>query len=140
MNTALELLVFLLPFDLGIRAAKASHWKFMKFASEKNIAAKIRTAIFMVLEFVIQLAIFIWATIFSGLSESFLELFNNSRPISSAELAMLLFVVYFVSWITNFMILFLYRFFEVIEKTPPHSRDFSRELGGKKLQKLFIMR
>lgn len=110
MNTALEFLVFLLPFDLGIRAAKASHQRFMNLVSEKSIAAKIRAAVFMVLGFGIQLAIFIWATIFSGLSESFLELFNNSRPISSAELAMLLVVVYFVSWITNFVILSLYRF------------------------------
>ena len=110
MNTALEFLVFLLSSDLGIRAAKASHQRLMNLVSEKSIAAKIRAAVFMVLGFGIQLAIFIWATIFSGLSESFLELFNNSRPISSAELAMLLVVVYFVSWITNFVILSLYRF------------------------------
>ena len=97
MNTALEFLVFLLPFDLGIRAAKASHQRFMNLVSEKSIAAKIRAAVFMVLGFGIQLAIFIWATIFSGLSESFFELLNSSRPISSAEFAMLLVVVYFVS-------------------------------------------
>lgn len=109
MNTALEFLVFLLPFDLGIRAAKASHQRFMNLVSEKSIAAKIRAAVFMVLGFGIQLAIFIWATIFSGLSESFFELLNSSRPISSAEFAMLLVVVYFVSWVMNFVILLLFR-------------------------------
>lgn len=105
MGTILELLVFVFPIELGREVAKGSHRKLRRISSEKSITSKIRLAVFLMLNFILQLAVFTWAIAFSGVGNSFFELLNTSRPYNSAEFSMLLVVVYFASWLTNFAIL-----------------------------------
>ena len=108
MGTTLEFLVFVFPIELGREVAKGSHRTLRRIFSEESIASKVRSAIFLMLNFMLQFAVFTWAIAFSGVGNSFFELLDTSRPYNSAEFAMLLVVVYFVSWLANFAILLVH--------------------------------